>query len=786
MSYTVKGINISLDSNEFNDAIEKVQHPSPAIQERRSSRDADIDTDSNSSITFVQSTLALIPTVEKKGLWSKTKAALGYNLRNYQIILLQEQDGRETLGHVLYMGDDASEALIAFEDLNKSLSPLLQAGSFILNDSLLKEIVLPKPLSTTQLSFHLVEVMESDPRAHPKWHKVLQVLLHNACARDNRDEIKFLVEKGGELDQEDYDGNTPIHTAAASVSKEGMEWLLSLAAPVFPLQKCITTRHNSLGESPLDIATRMKNVGAARTLMMKQAMPESSQLDLYTLNEHALELHNAVDDDNSEKIWDYCKKTGLMSVHVRGRRKAVNLKRSPLLQKQQTIDIRVKDGVTPLILAIENQYIKSTLFLLLGGADPNQHHPDSGDTPLHYAVRKRNVTLVKMLLVFGADPTLCNNERLSPLHVSKKNDYNSKNPITVVLEEMTALQERTWNYFINNLELPPCQDEDEVYLLAMDGGGIRSFNLCQAIIAIEDRMKQLQSSCKPFFSYFDYVSGTSAGAIVSLVNTYTDVTASVSRALVYKIVTDVFAMPKAERGYLTEKYLKELLGEDTTMADVTEPKVIIMTTLGDRSPSQLHIMTNYSDARDDQKGPSERKVWEAARASSAAPYFFPVFEGKFLDGGLMANNPTLDAMVEIQSQAEKEGVPVKMGCVVSLGTGFAPVKPVENIDVFIPGLSFKAIASLQGTISGLRSLLDLFVSQVTQSNGQEVQRAQAWCKSLDIPYFRFSPPLTEQIDLLSFDEEAIINMLYDDQKYILACPEIIDSIAKCLLTKKQT
>lgn len=43
---------------------------------------------------------------------------------------------------------------------------------------------------------------------------------------------------------------------------------------------------------------------------------------------------------------------------------------------------------------------------------------------------------------------------------------------------------------------------------------------------------------------------------------------------------------------------------------------------------------------------TEQLVWRAARCSGAAPtYFRPI--GRFLDGGLLANNPTLDAMAEI-------------------------------------------------------------------------------------------------------------------------------------------
>jgi len=44
--------------------------------------------------------------------------------------------------------------------------------------------------------------------------------------------------------------------------------------------------------------------------------------------------------------------------------------------------------------------------------------------------------------------------------------------------------------------------------------------------------------------------------------------------------------------------------------------------------------------------PTEQHVWRAARSSGAAPTYFRAF-GRFLDGGLMSNNPTLDVLTEI-------------------------------------------------------------------------------------------------------------------------------------------
>ena len=49
-------------------------------------------------------------------------------------------------------------------------------------------------------------------------------------------------------------------------------------------------------------------------------------------------------------------------------------------------------------------------------------------------------------------------------------------------------------------------------------------------------------------------------------------------------------------------------------------------------------------------------VWEAARASSAAPLYFKKYKGKYVDGGVMANNPTVDTLTEIQEMKQEHDV----------------------------------------------------------------------------------------------------------------------------------
>jgi patatin-like phospholipase/acyl hydrolase len=61
---------------------------------------------------------------------------------------------------------------------------------------------------------------------------------------------------------------------------------------------------------------------------------------------------------------------------------------------------------------------------------------------------------------------------------------------------------------------------------------------------------------------------------------------------------------------------------------------------------QLQFYSSLDNRRIPPPPPEEQLVWRAARATGAAPSYFRAF-GRFLDGGLIANNPTLDALTEI-------------------------------------------------------------------------------------------------------------------------------------------
>jgi calcium-independent phospholipase A2 len=87
-----------------------------------------------------------------------------------------------------------------------------------------------------------------------------------------------------------------------------------------------------------------------------------------------------------------------------------------------------------------------------------------------------------------------------------------------------------------------------------------------------------------------------------------------------------------------------------------------------------------------------------------------------LDGGLIANNPTLDLISFIHSfyknaqpKAPAHDTCKKIGLVFSVGTGRPPVATVTNIDVLRP----TTVGDVAKVAFGAQALVEILVEQVS-------------------------------------------------------------------------
>lgn len=100
-------------------------------------------------------------------------------------------------------------------------------------------------------------------------------------------------------------------------------------------------------------------------------------------------------------------------------------------------------------------------------------------------------------------------------------------------------------------------------------------------------------------------------------------------------------------------------------------------------------------------------VWKAARATSAAPIYFTPCDGKYVDGGVKANNPCQEAMRVIKKYDESMGIPERhFLLMMSIGTGVYPVKELVGGDIDKGTL-------IKKHFDHMRQLVDLFTDCVS-------------------------------------------------------------------------
>ena len=73
-------------------------------------------------------------------------------------------------------------------------------------------------------------------------------------------------------------------------------------------------------------------------------------------------------------------------------------------------------------------------------------------------------------------------------------------------------------------------------------------------------------------------------------------------------------------------------------------------------------------------------MWKVACYTSAAPFFFSPRDN-YLDGGLLANNPSLHALSTIQDHLRSEGTGTGVSLLVSVGAGLNPPKAYKGMEI---------------------------------------------------------------------------------------------------------
>ena len=247
-------------------------------------------------------------------------------------------------------------------------------------------------------------------------------------------------------------------------------------------------------------------------------------------------------------------------------------------------------------------------------------------------------------------------------------------------------------------------------LLALDGGGIRGVIALEVLAKIEATLREALGRDESFVlaDYFDYIAGTSTGAIIATALSLGMPVAKVKdfyeksgdKMFDKAFILEITRMIRHKYGDQNLSHqLKEEFGEDTTFGSDKLKTLLMLVMRNVNTDSPWPLSNNPKAKYNDPSLPDSNlklPLWQLVRASTAAPTFFPPEvvqlgnrEFIFVDGAVSPyNNPAfqlfLMATVEPYNLMWPAGEDNML--LVSIGTGLTP-----NIDPELKADKMKVI-----------------------------------------------------------------------------------------------
>ncbi len=237
--------------------------------------------------------------------------------------------------------------------------------------------------------------------------------------------------------------------------------------------------------------------------------------------------------------------------------------------------------------------------------------------------------------------------------------------------------ERRKNTILTRREKLPWPSDRPFKILSLDGGGIRGLYGACLLALIEKEMTDVRSIA----DFFYMIAGTSTGGIMALglglkipaikiEHLYREDGKKIFHQPWYWRIPALKFLRHCRRALYDHKALENLLYRefgDQTLGEAST-RLIIPAFMTPKTEIAVFKTDHHPDYKNDHKS----KVWEIARATSAAPTYLSGHDSDnimFLDGGVWANCPIMAAVVDALSAYDITREQIE---ILSIGTGNSP------------------------------------------------------------------------------------------------------------------
>ena len=616
--------------------------------------------------------------------------------------------------------------------------------------------------------------------------------LHIAVLTNSSSPVQTLLDAGVDRFAQDRAGNTALHVAAAEGAGVALRTLLtyeprnltpdpvgfegeevSLPPPARSVAEMVDLK-NLKGETALHLACKANSLSCIEVLLENAS-------DIYNMTSEGKQpVHYAVKYDSVESATHLLMRDiGLAHtdsndqplIHLAASKEMVEL----LVKYGVDANARDSTGLTALHTAVKNKNFQLLIALLLSGC-PVDLVDTAGNTALHTCV-SQNVQhdYPKTLLVFGAPLEAKNNRGNTAFQTAVQAD--NEEYVSLLTEvgghddlflargdregKVRTPQER------DHPRKRPNWGAKDAAVLCIDGGGMKGLVAIQILLEIEKRTQT------GIVDMFDWVSGSSIGSLVVLAQKHAvmDNTIRGMQRVLFDLKNRVFEGSRPYKSDNLEAITKEIVGPETKMLDSLYPRIVITTTVADVRPCELHLFTNY--------GTDNEYAWKAARASGAAPTYFSPFENKYLDGGVMSNNPTLDTLVEMRkfyNRSDSEE-PCQPKIVISVGTGLVRPVQVKDLDVgFRPKNPMEAAKFASSALEMFSTLIE----QCALCDGPIVEQCRYWCDSVGSEYYRLQPDIESVTAMDEKSDSVLVQMCWETCSWVYRSRDVFAMLTDAL------